>query len=198
MEMRGRNRKWLGTGNRRRAVGVGWVNIVHEFCPRVCSRWRGMNAFVIIDIIEHCVKVGHHECVGGENRGGSRRGSVDRKERAGCGELAANFFFLNVEEASNMLDHLFVRESYLAIGGAVRRRRGDKIRGVASAAGRRRGARWNEDGRRQARHCLNGWTVMWCVKGKELICVVDTDRAVNWRGLCEVLESQSEVGMRII
>jgi len=44
----------------------------------------------------------------------------------------------------------------------------------------------------------HSWAVVWYVKGKELVCVVDAKRAVNWRGFCEVLESQSEVGMRIV
>ena len=49
-----------------------------------------------------------HDHIGGENRGRSGRGSVNGEEGAYSRELAANFFFLNVEEASNMLDHLFV------------------------------------------------------------------------------------------
>ena len=39
---------------------------------------------------------------------------------------------------------------------------------------------------------------MGCVKGEELVCMVDTKRAVDWRSFCKVLESQSEVGMRIV
>jgi len=52
-----------------------------------------------------------HECIGGENGGRSGGGSVNGKEGADSGELTANFFFLDVEEASNMLDHLLVGES---------------------------------------------------------------------------------------
>jgi len=104
--------------------------------------------------------MGHHKCVGGENRGRNGRGSVNGKEGADCGELAANFFFLNVEELSDVYDHLLVGESQLAISGAVWRRRGNDIGGVASTVGGRGRARGNEDGRGQARHC---GTVMWNV-----------------------------------
>ena len=108
--MRGRNGKWFRTRDRG-AVRIGGVNIVHEFCPRVRSGWRGVNAFIVIDVVKHCAEVGHHEHVRGENRSRSGRGSVNGKEGANCGELAANFFFLNVEETSDVLDHLLVRES---------------------------------------------------------------------------------------
>ena len=107
MEVRGRNREWLGAGNGR-TVRVNWVNVVCEFCPRICGGWRGMDAFVIIDVVKHRAEVGRHECVGSENRGGNRRGSVDRKKGANGGELTANFLFLNVEESGNVFDHLFV------------------------------------------------------------------------------------------
>jgi len=110
MEVRGRNRKWLGTGDRR-AVWVVRVGVICKFCPRVRSGWRGVNAFIVIDVVKHCAEVGHHEHVRGENRSRSGRGSVNGKEGANCGELAANFFFLNVEETSDVLDHLLVRES---------------------------------------------------------------------------------------
>jgi len=70
-----------------------------------------MDAFVVVDVIERHAQMGHHECVGGENGGRSRRGSIDGKERANCGELAADFFFLNVEEAGDVLDHLFMGKS---------------------------------------------------------------------------------------
>jgi len=36
MEVRGRNRKWLRAGNGR-IVRVGWVDMVCEFCPRICG-----------------------------------------------------------------------------------------------------------------------------------------------------------------
>ena len=110
MKMGGRNGKWLGTGNGR-TVGVGWVGVVCKFCPRVCGGWRGMNAFIVIDVIKCRARVSHHECVGGENRSRNRRGSVNGKEGADCGELAVDFFFLNVEETSNVLDHLLMGES---------------------------------------------------------------------------------------
>jgi len=109
MEVRGRNGEWLRAGNGR-TVRVGWVDMVCEFCPRICGGWRGMDAFVIINVIKRCAKVGHYECVGGENRGRSRRGLVNGKEGADCGELAADFFCLDVEESSNVLDHLLVGE----------------------------------------------------------------------------------------
>jgi len=83
-------------------------------------------------------------------------------------------------------------------GGTVRRRRSNNVGGIASTVDGRGGARWDEDGRRQARHCWDSWTVVWCVEGKELVCVVNVARAVDWRGFCKVLESQSEVGMRIV
>jgi len=36
MEVRGRNRKWLRAGNGGIAR-VGWVDVVREFCPRICG-----------------------------------------------------------------------------------------------------------------------------------------------------------------
>ena len=124
MKVRGRNRKWLGAGNRR-TVRVGWVNIVRKFCPRIHGGWRGMDAFIVIDVIERHAKVGHHKCVGGKNRGRNRRGSVDGKEGADCGELVADFFFLDIEESSDVFNHLFVREGQLAVSRTVWRRRGN-------------------------------------------------------------------------
>ena len=69
-----------------------------------------MNAFVVVDIVKRRTEVSHHKCVGGENRSRNRRGSVDREKGADCGELAADFFFLDIEEASNVFNHLFVGE----------------------------------------------------------------------------------------
>ena len=107
-----------------------------------------MNAFIVINIVECCAQVSHHECVGGEN--GSRNGgrSIDWEKGADCRELAADFFFLDIGEASNMFDHLFMGKSHLVTGGAVWRRRGDDVGGIASAVdgGRRTG--WNKDGGR--------------------------------------------------
>ena len=34
MEVRGRNREWLGTGNGR-TVGIVRIDVVFQFCPRV-------------------------------------------------------------------------------------------------------------------------------------------------------------------
>jgi len=79
MEVRGRNGKWLGAGSRG-VIRVGRVDVVCEFCPGVCSGRGGMNAFVVVDVIECRARISQHECVGGENRGGHRRGSVDGKE----------------------------------------------------------------------------------------------------------------------
>jgi len=140
VEVRGRNGKWFRTGNRR-AVWVAGVDVVCKFCPGVRSGWRGMNAFIVVDVVKRRAEVGHHERVGGENGSRSRRGSVNGKEGANCGELAADFFFLDVEKVSDVFDHLLVRESHLIIGGAVWRRRGNDIGGVASAVGRRGQAR---------------------------------------------------------
>jgi len=54
--------------------------------------------------------VGHHKRVGGKNRGRSGQGSIDGEERVNSGELAADFFFLDIEETSDVLDHLFMGE----------------------------------------------------------------------------------------
>ena len=105
-----------------------------------------MDAFVVIDVIEHCALVSHHECVGGENRGRNGRGSVNGKEGVNSGELAADFFFLNVEEASNVLDHLFVGKGQVAAGRTVWRGRGNEVRGAASVVNRRRRAGGNKNG----------------------------------------------------
>jgi len=107
-----------------------------------------MDAFVIIDVVERCAEMGHHEHVGGEDRSRSGRGLVNREKGANGGELAADFLFLNIEETSDVLDHLLVGESQVTVGGAVRRGRSDKIRGVASAVNRGRRTGWNEDGGR--------------------------------------------------
>ena len=93
MEVRGRNRKWFGTGSWG-AIGKVRVVVVFEFSSRVG---------------EH----GKHVSIGSEDGDWSRRGSVDRKEGAIRGELAADFFFLNVEETSNVFYHLFVGKSHL-------------------------------------------------------------------------------------
>ena len=70
-----------------------------------------MDAFIIIDIIECRAQMSHHKCIGGEDRGRSGRGPVDRKEGVDGRELAAYFLFLNVEELSDMYDHLLMGES---------------------------------------------------------------------------------------
>ena len=145
MEVRGRNGKWLRAGNGR-TVRVGWVDIVHEFCPRICGRQRGMEAFVIVDVIECHIQVGHHKRVGSEDRSRNRRGLVNGKEGMNGGELAADFFFLNIEETSDMLNHLLVGECQFVAGGTVRRRRGDDIRGIAYTVHGRGEARGNENG----------------------------------------------------
>ena len=93
MKMRGRNGKWLRTGNGR-AVWEVRVLVVFEFGPRV-GECRD------------------HISVRGKDSNRSRRGSVNGKEGAIGGELMANFFFFNVEKASDMFDHLLVRECHL-------------------------------------------------------------------------------------
>ena len=122
-----------------------------------------MNAFVVVNVVKCCTQMGQHKRVGGENRGRNWRASIDGKERADSRELVANFFFLDVEEASNVLDHLLMGKSQLITGRAVRRRGSDDVGSVASTVGRRRGTGRNENGRGQARHGWNGWTVMWYV-----------------------------------
>ena len=78
-----------------------------------------MDAFVVVDVVERRAQVSHHERVGGEN--GSRNGgrSIDWEEGADCGELAMDFLFLDIEETSDVFDHLFMGESHLVTGGAV-------------------------------------------------------------------------------
>ena len=120
MEIRGRNGKWFWAGSGRAIRKVG-VIVVFKFSPRVG-------------------KYGDHRCVRGEDIDRSGQGSVNGKERAVSGELVANFF-LNIEETSDMLDHLFMGESHLGASWAVRRRGGNDVRGVASAVDRRGQAR---------------------------------------------------------
>ena len=151
MAMRGRNGKWLGTGNGG-TVGKGWVIVLFEFCPRVEECRRGVTTFVVINIIELCAHVSQHECVWSKDRSRSGRGPVNGKKGADCGELAVDFFLFNIEKASNMLNYLFIGESHLFAGRTVRRQGGDDIRGVASTVGGRRQARRNEDGGEGARH----------------------------------------------
>ena len=55
--------------------------------------------------------------------------------------------------------------------------------------------RRDEDGRGQAGHC---WAVVWCMESKKQVCIINAKGTVNWRDFCEVLESQNEVGMRIV
>ena len=73
-----------------------------------------------------------HKCVGSKNGGRSRRGSVNGNEGADCRELAVDFLFLNIEEASDVLNHLFVGKSHFVAGRTIWRRRSDKVGGVAS------------------------------------------------------------------
>jgi len=197
MEVRGRNGKWFGTGNRRTVGKVGLV-VVFKFCPRVWQGRGGNNALVIVDIIECCTGISQHECVGGKHRGRRRRRSINGKERADSGELVVDFLFLDVEKMSDVLNHLFVGESHLLTGRAIRRRGGDDVRSIADTVGRGRRTGRDEDGGRGTRHRWDGWAVVWCVESKEVVCIVNTKGAVDWWRCCEVLESQSEEGMRII
>jgi len=136
----------------------------------------------------------HHECIGGENGSGNGRGSVNGKEGADCGELAADFLFLNVEKTSDVLNHLFMRESQFVVSWTIRRRGSDQIGSVASTVNGRGRARQNEDGGGRARHRWNGWAVVWSVEGKEVVCMIDAKGTVDWRSFCKVLKSQCEVG----
>jgi len=119
-----------------------------------------MNAFVVINVVKRCAQVSHHERVRSENGGRHGRGSIDRKEGADSGELVADFFFLDIKEASDVLNHLFVGERQFIAGRTVWRRGGYDVGSVASAVSRGRGAGWNENGGRGARHC---WTIVWYV-----------------------------------
>ena len=51
MEVRGRNGKWLRAGNWR-AVGVDRVDVVFELGARVSQVRRGMDTFIVVDVIE--------------------------------------------------------------------------------------------------------------------------------------------------
>jgi len=105
-----------------------------------------VDTFVVVDVVECRAWVSHHECVQGENRSRNGRGSVNGKEGADSRELAADFFFLDVEEASNVLDHLFVGKGQVAAGRTVWRGRGNEVRGAASVVNRRRRAGGNKNG----------------------------------------------------
>ena len=96
-----------------------------------------MNAFVVVDIVKHCAGIGHHKHVGSKDGSRSGRRLVNGEEGMNGRELAADFLFLNVEESSDVLDHLFVGEGHFVAGRAVWRRRGDDVGGVASAIGGR-------------------------------------------------------------
>jgi len=147
MEVRGRNGKWFGTGNRG-AVRVVGVDVICQFSPGIPQIGGGVDAFVVIDIIKCRAKVGHHKCVGGENRGRNGRGSIDGKEGADSREVAADFFFLNVEETRDVLNHLLVGERQFIASRTVRRRGGNEVGGVASAVNRRRRVGGDKNGGR--------------------------------------------------
>ena len=118
MVVRGRNGKGLGAGNRGAVRKVGLI-VVFEFSPGIRQCRRRNNALIVVDVIECCTGMSQHKHIGGENRSRSRRGSVNRKERADCGKLVADFFFLDIEEVSNMLDYLLMGESHLIAGRTV-------------------------------------------------------------------------------
>ena len=88
MKVRGRNGKWFGTGNRG-AVGEVRIVVVFKFGPRVGE-------------------CGDHVSIWGKDGNRSGRGSVNGKKGAIGGELAADFFFLDVEETSDVFNHLLV------------------------------------------------------------------------------------------
>ena len=92
MKMRGRNGKWLGAGD--------WGTV------------REAGVVVVFKFGSGVGECRDHVSIWGQNSNRSWRGSVDGKERAIGGELAADFFFLNIEEASNVFDHLFVGKGH--------------------------------------------------------------------------------------
>ena len=144
MKVRGRNGKWLGTGDRG-TIGETGVIVVFKFGPGVGE-------------------CGDHVSIWGENGNRCRRRSVNGEEGAIGGELVANFFFFNVEETSDVFDHLLMGESHFRAGWAVRGRRCDDVGGVASTVnGRRRARRYKYRGRGVG-HC---WAIEEVVKGIE-------------------------------
>ena len=84
--MRGRNGKWFRAG--RGAVGIRWVDDVCKFVAGV-----------------------EGERVRNRNMTTGRRG-VNRKKGAIRGELAADFIFLDIEDTSDVLDHLLMGNSH--------------------------------------------------------------------------------------
>ena len=107
-----------------------------------------MNAFIVVNVIERHAKVSHQQCVRGKNGGRNRRGSVNWEEGADCGELVADFFFLNVKETSDVLNHLFMGKGQFITSRAAWQGRSDGVRGAASTVNRGRRTGWNEDGGR--------------------------------------------------
>ena len=136
MEVRGRNRKWL------RAVGKVGVIVLFKFCARVGECGREGDTLVVVSVVE---LVAYHKRLRCQYGGRSRRRSVDGKKGADSGELAADFFFLDVEKTSDVLNHLFVGVSHLGVGGTVRRRGGDNVGSVASTVDGRGQVRRNEN-----------------------------------------------------
>ena len=104
MEVRGRNGKWLRAGDWG-AVQKVWLVVLFKFHARVGECRRKGNALIVIIINK---LIAQHKCVRGKYGSGSGRRSVDGEKRMGCGELAVYFFFLNIEETSNVLNHLLV------------------------------------------------------------------------------------------
>jgi len=132
VEVRGRNRKWPRTGNQGAVREVGLV-VVSKFCSGVGECGGKGNTFVVINIVELSAQ---HEHVRSEYGSGSRRGSVNRKERTDGGELVADFFLFNIEEVGNVVNHLFMGQGHLIAGRTVRRGQSNNVRGAASAVDR--------------------------------------------------------------
>ena len=93
----------------------------------------------------------------------------------------ADFLFLDVEDASDMLDHLFVGDGHFQVGWAFGRWRGNNVGCVASAVDWGRGARRNKDGgigghgkRRAGENFFEGTNVMTL----KLIAEEEIDRVV--------------------
>jgi len=99
MEVWGRNGKWLRTRDQG-AIRKGRVIVLFEFHARIEECGRKGDAFMVVGVDK---LIAYHQCIGGKDGCGSRRRPVNGKEEANGGKLVADFFFLDVEKASNVL-----------------------------------------------------------------------------------------------
>ena len=76
MEVRGRNGKWFRAGNGGTIWIVG-VDAAFQFSTGVPQIGRGINAFVVVDVVERHTQVAYYKCVWGKNGGRNGRGSVN-------------------------------------------------------------------------------------------------------------------------